>query len=174
MYRTRSVAYTSCWFAICLASKSSGTHHRHGHMLPQCLCGCWFITDRVSMGGNAFASIRLSIHLFPLLSFELTDLWPWLFGCVWITGDWNWRLQVKVNVVSKPSTSIEGSFSCVLFEFCEYLFVIFSSFYYALSCYLFHKITIYTLHIFRSPLVSLSTHAEPFYSSVDSVWDNPG
>jgi len=79
------------------------------------------ITDRVSMGSNAVASVRLSVRPFPLyLSSRLTfgiDLSHVCGSLPWHKGDWNWRSQVKVKTRSVwPRSSIEDSF-LVLYMF---------------------------------------------------------
>ena len=70
-----------------------------------------FITECDSTGGNAIASVRLSIRLFPLY---LPNLWS-LHVCVgyyhMARRDWNWRSQVKVKTRSVwPRSSSEDSF----------------------------------------------------------------
>jgi len=58
---------------------------------------CHFITNRVSMGGNAIACIHLSVHLFPLyLSNRLTFDLDLLHVCVGHCHGWQ-GLKLKVT-----------------------------------------------------------------------------
>ena len=54
-----------------------------------------FITDRISMGGNAIASVHQSVST---VSLEPSDLWlRHVCGSLpWLAGNLNWRSQVKV------------------------------------------------------------------------------
>jgi len=59
-------------------------------------------TDRVSVGGNAIASVCPSVST---LSFEPIDLWPWPFACVWVMTIAVFSLKVKVNPNSNPAAN---------------------------------------------------------------------
>jgi len=51
------------------------------------------VTERNSELGNANASIRL----FPLLTSEPTNLWPWPFACVWVVTTAHLGLKLKLR-----------------------------------------------------------------------------
>ena len=69
------------------------------------------ITDRVSTGGNAIVSVRLSVRLFPLIF--RTDL---IIACVWVTNMARRGLKLKVtgqgqDAVGLTSILDRGEFS---------------------------------------------------------------
>jgi len=73
------------------------------------------MTDRVSTGGNAIASVRLSVCLsVSTLTFQPRDFWPLSFACVWVMTITFLGLKVKVcgqGQTCKVKVKVECSWS---------------------------------------------------------------